>query len=127
MPDVCPSTAELAEAVREHLQQEVLGQLEGKAAYELRIAANILAIVQREAELGPGADRREHERLVQLLDQSGDSNLLNAELANRIRLRKLGPDSQGLLQHLRATAIDQLAIDNPKYTAYLRATQPPQS
>jgi len=127
MPDVCPSTAELAEAVREHLQQEVLGQLEGKAAYELRIAANILAIVQREAELGPPAARREQERLTQLLGESGNPVALNAELATRIRRRTLGADNFNLLQHLRATALDRLAIDNPKYSAYLRSTQPPES
>jgi hypothetical protein len=123
MSDVRPSMAQLAEAVREHLERDVVGRLDGKAAYELRVAANVLAIVQREAELGPQVLIREQERLAQLLGQSGDTQFLNSQLADRIRQRELGPENRGLLQHLRATVIERLGIDNPKYSAYLRAVR----
>lgn len=121
MPDVSPSTAQLAAAVQLHLESHVLPGLEGKAAYELRVASNLLSIVTREAELGAGAAAREQERLISLVGEAPTLEELNARLADRIREGRIDPDSPSLLHHLRATALDRLAIDNPKYSAYLRA------
>jgi len=121
MPDLSPTAAELAEAIREHLDREVLAQLQGKAAYELRVASNLLGILQREAEFGAEAGAGERGRLEQLLGESGTLTRLNARLADRIREGALPVDDAGLLDHLRKTTLDRLRIDNPKYSAYLRA------
>jgi len=121
MPDLSPTAAELAEAVREHLDREVLGQLRGKSAYELRVASNLLGILQREAEFGPEACAGERTRLERLLGEAGELERLNARLADRIRAGAAAEDDPELLGHLRQTALDRLRIDNPKYAAYLRA------
>ena len=54
-----PTASELLEAVREYLTDSVLPGTSGQLAFHARVAANALAIVARENELGvvtPGAD-----------------------------------------------------------------------
>ena len=43
-----PTAQELVAAVRGFLEQEVAGQLTGATAFNLRIAVNVLAIVERD-------------------------------------------------------------------------------
>jgi hypothetical protein len=124
MADVSPTTAELAAAVQAHLDDQVLPGLDGRAGYELRIASNLLAIVRREAELGAAAAARERERLVELVGEGASAGELNARLADRIRAGGTAVNDAALLRHLRETALDRLAIDNPRYSAYLRARRP---
>jgi len=48
-----PTAAELLEAVREYLTDQVMPATPGQLAFHARVAANALAIVGRELELGP--------------------------------------------------------------------------
>jgi len=48
-----PSTAELIDAVAEFITREIAPTLSGRLAFHARVAANVLAIVARELELGP--------------------------------------------------------------------------
>jgi hypothetical protein len=121
MADLSPTAAELAQAVREHLDGEVLGQLQGKSVYELRVASNLLGILQREAESGLRACAAEKERLERLLGEDGELEQLNARLADRIREGAVKGNDPELLDHLRRTTLDRLRIDNPKYAAFRRA------
>ena len=50
-----PTASELLEAVREYLLGSVLPATSGQVAFHARVAANALAIVARELELGPPA------------------------------------------------------------------------
>jgi aminoglycoside phosphotransferase (APT) family kinase protein len=50
-----PTASELLEAVREFLTGEVMPATSGQVAFHARVAANVLAIVARELELGPPA------------------------------------------------------------------------
>jgi len=50
-----PSASELLEAVREYLLGSVMPATTGQVAFHARVAANVLAIVSREIELGPDA------------------------------------------------------------------------
>jgi hypothetical protein len=111
-----PTAAELVEAVREFLEAEIFPALDGRKQFHTRVAVNVLAIVQRELEEGPAADARESARLETLMpDVAGPLVDRNAELAARIRADTLGADRGELLEHLRATVRDKLAIANPKY------------
>ena len=47
-----PTARELVAAVRGFLEQEVAGQLTGATAFNLRIAVNVLAIVEEGAGCG---------------------------------------------------------------------------
>jgi len=123
MPFIQPSAADLTTAIREHLDNELRPKLSGKEAYDIRVASNILAILKRELELGPGAETRARNRLMDLLHLEGSQEELNTALSDRIRSGKIDPDDIDLLAHLRQTVLDKLSIDNPRYSAYLRATR----
>lgn len=116
-----PTSAELVTAVREFLEEHAMPSLEGRNAFHARVAANALAIVARQLELGPEAEARERERLRALLGTDGPLLELNRELCRRIRSGDLAIDDADLLEHLRAATLDKLAVDQPKYSGYRRA------
>ncbi len=118
-----PTTAELVTAVREFLEEHAMPNLEGRNAFHARVAANALAIVARQLELGPGAEEEERARLRALLGTEGSLDELNRELCRRIRSGDLALDEPGLIAHLRTTTLDKVAVDQPKYSGYRRALE----
>jgi hypothetical protein len=116
-----PEIAELVAAVRDFLERQALPKLEGHTAFHARVSANALAIVERQLRLGPEADAAEQKRLRALLGRDGSSDELNRELCARIRSGQIGLATPGLAEHLRATTLAKLAVDQPKYSGYLRA------
>ena len=109
-----PTAGELMEAVREFLDREVRPRLDGQPAFHARVAANVLAIVERELELAPGFDAAEAGRLGALLVRGGALDDLNAALATAIRAGDMDGRSD-VAAHLLATARDKLRIANPRY------------
>ena len=118
-----PTAPELVAAVRGFLEQEVAGQLTGATAFNLRIAVNVLAIVERElaAEDDSAAATA---RLGALLgaDPALGREALEEKLVAALRSGALDLASPGLLTHFRADAVRQLGIDNPRYGSYRRET-----
>jgi hypothetical protein len=116
MPQDRPSAAELLAAIRDFLEREVQPTLDARTGFHLRVAINSLAILEREATLGPQADADELVRLRKLLGRS-DGNLadLNAELARRLREGRLDEQDSALMAHLEATIRDKMTIANPRY------------
>jgi len=122
---VRPTAAELVEAVRDFLERQALPALEGRNAFHARVAINALDIVHRELGLGVAADVGEQERLVALLggDAVGSLEELSRELCRRIRSGSLTLESPGLREHLWATTLARLAIDQPKYRSVAAAAE----
>jgi hypothetical protein len=118
-----PTAAQLVCAVRDFLEKVAGPKLEGHAAFHARVAANALAIVERELRLAPAEDAAERERLRALLGADGALEAQNRELCRRIREGALGPETPGLLAHLRATTLAKLAVDQPRYSGYRRALE----
>ncbi|MBU2550242.1 MAG: hypothetical protein KKB20_17670 [Proteobacteria bacterium] len=116
-----PTTKDLVEAVREFLENRIMPAVEGQVAFHARVAANVLAIVERELETGPELDDRERERLSRILGRTASLAELNQDLCRRITDGSLDYMDPALLDHLRRTAVSRLSIDNPKYSAYRRA------
>lgn len=83
--------------------------------FGLRVARNALEIASRDLALGPAADARAAERMRALLGQEGTRDVLDEALAGAIRAGTIAPDDPALVAHLRACALDALAIDQPKY------------
>jgi hypothetical protein len=113
-----PTAAELLAAITDFLREEALPALdkaEPRLGFQMRVAANSLAILEREARLGPAADLREHERLVKLLGRTGSLDELNRELARQIRTGQRDERDAALMAHLEATIADKIAIANPKW------------
>lgn len=127
-----PTMEELVAAVEEFLRDEVMPRLDGRPAFHARVAANVLGIVRRELATGEELDRQERERLLALLPRRASSSEelaetstkeLERELCRRIRSGAIERDDPALRQHLWATALGKLSIDNPKYRAYRRALE----
>jgi hypothetical protein len=113
-----PTAAELLSAIADMLRDEAIPALDRtdpRLGFQMRVAANSLAILEREARLGPDADRREHERLRQLLGRDGSLDALNRELARQLRTGERDESDAALMAHLEATIADKIAIANPKW------------
>ncbi|EJL25084.1 hypothetical protein PMI01_04548 [Caulobacter sp. AP07] len=108
-----PTAAELREALAAF--DGASGE-DGRATFLARVADNARATLEREAALGPAAETAATERLRGLLGIEGDFASLNAELCARLRDGRLAPLDPPVLAHLRASVIDQIAIDQPGYS-----------
>jgi hypothetical protein len=104
-----PDAPTLIEAVREFLTTEVEPQTEGRLRYHLKVAANVLAIVERELRLGEEQAATHRERLERLGFQS------DAELAAAIRSGVLDDRAGELASELREAVRDKLAVARPGY------------
>ncbi len=117
-----PPATELLASVSRFLRDELLPSLSGADAFNLRVSINAIDLVRREIELQDAADKREHRRLAKLLDSYAELDVLRKQLCEKIARGEIMLDQPAVREHLRATAIDRLAIDQPTYSAYLAAT-----
>ena len=114
-----PDIAELLEAVAAFLREQVVPATEGQVAFHARVAANTLDIARREVQFGPTAQASELTRLHALLGPGAPADLAYANrlLCTRIASGELDAATPGLIDHLRQTTHDKLAIDQPGYAA----------
>jgi hypothetical protein len=87
--------------------------------FALRVARNALEIAARDMTLGPPADARAAARMQALLGREGTRDELDRALVAAIRAGDIAPDDPALVAHLRACALDTIAIDQPKYAHQL--------
>lgn len=105
-----PTAQELVESVAKWLP------LDGSAGgFSLRVARNALEIAARDLANGPAADARAVDRMRVILGRDGTREELDHALVTAIRQNEIAPDDPRLLAHLRACALDALAIDQPRY------------
>jgi hypothetical protein len=116
-----PTASELLGAVAGFLRDEVSPTLSGRLAFHARVAVNVLEMVRRELALGPTAVEGEAARLKALLGRDGSTAELEAAFCEAIASDKLDPDDPALIDHLWATTLDTLAVDQPNYATYRRA------
>jgi hypothetical protein len=116
-----PPATELLASVSRFLRDELLPILSGAEAFNLRVSINAIDLVRREIEQQGAADKGEHRRLAKLLDSYAELDALRRELCEQISRGDIMLDQPALREHLRATVIDRLAIDQPTYSAYLAA------
>jgi hypothetical protein len=124
-----PTAAELLAAARQHLELEVLPALaEPRLRFQTLVAANVLAVVERELAYGEAQLEAEWQRLNAL---AGSDRPLPAgaavraaalqaarrALCDQIRAGQFdqNPARQALLRHLRETVADKLRVANPKF------------
>lgn len=104
-----PTSAELVESVREWIERDVLPAAEGRTRFHARVAANVLAMVERELLVGPAQEVEHLERLASLQVSS------DAELAAAIRNGSLDAHLDEIRDVLRADVAARLAVANPTY------------
>ena len=96
-------------------------ETQGATSFQARVSANALEIVCRNLDMGPAEEAAEAERLKGLLGHDGGLSELNAELALAIRDGALDLTTPGLAEHLWATTLAKVAVDQPNYSGYRAA------
>jgi hypothetical protein len=110
----------LVRAVARLLRDEVLPSVDGALSFKVRVAANVLDLVQRELASGAVADAAERSRLQGLLGRDDETGVLNRLLCDRIRNGEMSLATPGLSEHLWATTLAKMAIEQPGYASYRR-------
>tara|TARA_R110000868_G_scaffold877_20_gene6680 strand:- start:14126 stop:14509 length:384 start_codon:yes stop_codon:yes gene_type:complete len=118
-----PTAYELIDIVAEFIRVHAMPQMTGHAAFHALVAANALDIVKRELAIAPKASAEEAVRLQNLLGHDATLDEMNRELCTRIENGELTLDTPGLADHLWAITMTKLAIDQPKYSGYVRALE----
>jgi hypothetical protein len=129
-----PTAAELLSTVVEVLTDEVVPALTGPVQHHARVAANLVAIVERETRLGGAAAARERAAIAALLDSddSDDSDdggevdgvadlaTLRARLAAALRsgMADDGTIDENVWRTLMAVVRDDLSIAKPGHDAW---------
>jgi hypothetical protein len=116
-----PRVDELLTSVRDFLREDMRAATHGRDNFMALVASNSLDIVLRELSLSPQALQAEADRLRRLLGCEGEVMALRWKLAQALRDGDLTLDHPGLAAHLRNTVINQLAIDQPRYSALATA------
>jgi hypothetical protein len=116
-----PTIDELLESASTFLREVAVPQLSGHTAFHARVAANALELVRRELTLGAQSAQAEQASLQSLLGAQGSLIDLNELLCQRIAAGALDLDTPGLAEHLWATTLAKLAIDQPSYAPYRRS------
>ena len=115
-----PTPIELTKSVSDFLRNDIAPLISGHQAFKLRVAVNILDLVTRQLTREEGSDAAEVERLRALLGMEGSVTQLNRLLAERIAKGEVDLETPGLAEHLWATTMDKLAVDQPNYASYKR-------
>ena len=116
-----PTPSEIIGAVAHFLKNVVTAETTGATAFQARVAANALEMMRRQLDLAPADDTAELERLKALLNADGGLFDLSVELARRIGAGAMDLATPGLADHLWATTLAKLAVDQPTYGGYRAA------
>lgn len=107
-----PTAAQLLGAVQLFLK-EAEGRLQGRLAFHAKVAANALAIVERELALGPDA-----------AEAAAFAPLGGVEaVCEGLRDGRLSANDPALLKAIRAGVLARLAVDNPRYATFKRLSE----
>ncbi len=110
IPHDRPTMAELVEAVREFLETEVMDSAEGGVRFHARVAANALAMVERELASGPH-QAAAHAARVAALGMADD-----AALSAAIRAGRMDDRWDEVVASVSASVRDKLDVSHPGYT-----------
>jgi hypothetical protein len=119
-----PRADELLATVAEVLERDIVPGLTGPAQHHARVAANIVAIVERELRLGPDAAEREHTVLNDLLGDEaavGSSLVESRTLLAQLLREGLADDPERAAEvwpALMGVVRDDLAISKPGHDVW---------
>ncbi len=118
-----PRADELIISVRDFLKNSVMALTEGRDKFLARVAANSLDIVNRELSLSIPQQKRELKRLRELFSSTEDLSYLRKKLVKALRDKEIPLDDERVISHLRSTVVNQVAIDQPTYSGFTKATK----
>lgn len=114
------TATELLAAVGDFIEREAQPALEGRAAFEARIARNTLAMLRREQALAPALAALDAEAATWVDGESAEP--VPVALARALRDGRQGADAR-TLRYLRRRTLTRLAIDNPRYSGFSAAAE----
>jgi hypothetical protein len=117
---VTTTATELLAAVGDFIEREAQPALEGRAAFEARIARNTLAMLRREQALAPALAALDAEAATWVDGESAEP--VPVALARALRDGRQGADAR-TLRYLRRRTLTRLAIDNPRYSGFSAAAE----
>jgi aminoglycoside phosphotransferase (APT) family kinase protein len=106
-----PTAVELAQAIEEWLRGDLTEGTEGRLRFHARVAANAVAVLQRELVAGP-SQAEAHRRRLDALGHADD-----AELASAIRAGAFDDRFDELHTALWGSVVDKLEVSKPGYAA----------
>lgn len=104
-----PTLAEMVEAVRTWIEGDLVRVTDSGLRFHARVAANMLAIVERELAIGPALDAAHRERLESL------GVVDDADLVAAIRSGRLDDRAAEVRALVWASVRDKLLVANPAY------------
>ena len=129
MIEEIPSATQLLQSVAAFLDSEVAPALkQSDLKFKLRVATNILAIIEREVATGAAAAAAEVRTLQGLVDsEAGSLAELRGCLAEEIQSGRFDSDLIPLASQLLPGVCDRMGIDNPRYSTLVELQQPNQA
>jgi hypothetical protein len=91
------------------MEQDLMASVDGRLAFHVRVAMNMLDIADREIALGAPMEAR-HEEVLRGVGVDSD-----AELSLKIRNGDFDAEFLALLEALRPVVEDKVRVANPKY------------
>ena len=113
-----PTPSEILSVAAAFLRTPVKPESAGHAAFIAKVTSNALDIARRELDLAPAEDAAELVRLKALLNLDGTLLDLNRALSERLAQGVMDLRTPGLAEHLWATTMAKLAVDQPNYSSY---------
>ncbi len=112
-----PDAIELLHDVAVLLEDRVLAAVSGPLQHQVRVAANLVRIVEREVRLAEAATVAERDRLLPFVDSSCALTDARAQLADRLLgAGTIEPDELARIHAaIVATLREDLAISKPGY------------
>ena len=123
-----PRADELIAAISDFLRTQVMTETEGRTSFLARVSANSLDIIGREFDLLGEHRRREHAGLQAFYqsdanDPDSDLETLRWRLVHALRDGSQRLDNEALTSLLRNTVVNQVAIDQPRYSGFQQYRQ----
>jgi len=116
-----PTPGEMLKTVAAFLRSAGSKEAQPHVAYQVRVAANVLDLVARELAIAPLENTLEAERLRAILRCDGSLEELNAAFAAALDRGTLSISSPEIREHLWATTMAKLSVDQPAYSGYRAA------
>lgn len=124
-----PTAAELLATVAELLERDIVPALDGPVQHHARVAASLVAIVERELRLAPAASAAELTASMSLLadidpggqpDAAVDADQVRSRLAGALRAGKADDPviAATTWDVLMQMALDDLAISKPGHDSW---------
>jgi hypothetical protein len=110
-----PNAAQVLDVVATLLTDDVMPELDGRKRFHVRVAANLLRILEREWTLERTHQEADRAALAGLLEEDATLDELADDLVEEMRSGALDDREDEVLTVLRGIARRKLTITNPGY------------